>query len=275
MSTPHSNLFTRVMTALVLLPVVLALVWIPVAESGFAILVAAIAVIATRELYDLLRACGATPRERVGLLGALGLVGAAYFGSVETLNVALAVAIVLVGLAHVVRDDTTGPGVAGSMMGLLYTAWCPAHIVLMHQIDGSGRGLVMLLLAVVVFTDTFAYFIGKNFGTRKLAPVVSPKKTWEGAAGGFVFAVSVAIALHYARGAFGWTAFPDWSPLRYGFAAAGVSVVAQISDLVKSSVKRDAGVKDSGTIFPGHGGALDRCDGFLLSAPVLYYTAVL
>jgi phosphatidate cytidylyltransferase len=133
----------------------------------------------------------------------------------------------------------------------------------------------MLLLAAVVFTDTFAYFIGKNFGKRKLAPVVSPKKTWEGAIGGFVFAIGIAVGLCYASRAFEWTAFPDWSALRYALAAAGVSAVAQLSDLVKSSVKRDAGVKDSGTIFPGHGGALDRCDGFLFSAPVLYYMTVL
>jgi phosphatidate cytidylyltransferase len=158
---------------------------------------------------------------------------------------------------------------------LLYTAWCPAHVLMLHQFDPEGPGLVMLLVVAVVLTDTAAYFTGKSIGKHKMAPVVSPKKTWEGAAGGLVFAVIGAVAVSLLDRQFDWAAFPNWSPARYALTGAALSVVAQLSDLVKSTVKRDAGVKDSGHILPGHGGALDRFDGFLFAAPVLYYMTVI
>jgi len=141
--------------------------------------------------------------------------------------------------------------------------------------EGHGAGIVMMLLVAVAITDTAAYFVGKQFGRRKLAPVVSPKKTWEGAIGGFAFAVIAMGVLYLLRGSMDWTALPDWPLTRYLLSGAAVSIVSQIGDLIASSLKRDADVKDSGRLFPGHGGALDRCDGFLFGAPVLYYMAVL
>lgn len=130
-----------------------------------------------------------------------------------------------------------------------------------HLLKEMDPWLVFLLLAIVWLGDTAAYYVGSRFGRRKLAPVVSPKKTWEGAAACLVTAL-VATAL--------WSAWRlgrmDWGLLAV---AAVTSVAAQVGDLVESMIKRGAGVKDSGHVLPGHGGVLDRLDALLFAAPVL------
>jgi phosphatidate cytidylyltransferase len=127
----------------------------------------------------------------------------------------------------------------------------------------QGPWLVVLLMAIVWLGDTAAYYIGSRWGRHKMAPVISPKKSWEGAAAGFVTGLVAAVA---------------WSFLRIGrldprilAVAAATAVAAQIGDLVESMIKRGAGVKDSGTILPGHGGFLDRLDAMLFAAPVLLF----
>ncbi len=275
MNAPRSNLALRIITALVILPVVLTLIWVPALEAGFAVLVAFIALTTLHEFLNLLRVRHIPTHEPTAHLGALALVAAAaYWGDTTHLNAALLVAIVASGFASIVTAPPSAAGISGAFGALVYTAWCPTHVLLLHQFNPEGPGLVMFLAVTVVLTDTAAYFVGKAIGRHPLAPVVSPKKTWEGAIGGLVFAVAGALAIHGLARRFGWSVYPDWTPLRYALTAAALSVVAQVSDLVKSAVKRDAGVKDSGHLLPGHGGALDRFDGFLFAAPVLYYMAV-
>lgn len=275
MNAPKSNLAQRVITALVVLPIVLTLIWVAALNVGFAALVGLVVLIALHEFTQLLRARQIPTHEPASLAGALAIVIGAWWADPLYLNVGLVFALVIVGLAQVLSNPPSATGMAGAFAGLLYTAWCPAHVLMMHQFDPEGAGLVMLLVVAVVLTDTAAYFTGKSIGKHKLAPIVSPKKTWEGAAGGLVFAVIGASAVYMLAREFGWVAFPDWSLARYALTGAVLSVVAQLSDLVKSTVKRDAGVKDSGHILPGHGGALDRFDGFLFAAPVLYYMTVI
>jgi phosphatidate cytidylyltransferase len=274
MTRPHSNLALRVMTALIVLPVVLTLIWAPALRAGFAALVGFVALITLHEFLALLRARHIPTHEPSALAGAAAIVAAAWWADVGWLNFALLGALVVVGAAAILTAPPSAAGLCGAFAALLYTAWCPAHVLLLHQIDPEGPGLVMLLVVVVILTDTAAYFTGRSLGRHPLAPIVSPKKTWEGAIGGFVFAILGALAVQRLDRAYEWAAVPDWSPGRYALTAAALSVVAQLSDLVKSTVKRDAGVKDSGHILPGHGGALDRFDGFLFAAPVLYYMAV-
>jgi phosphatidate cytidylyltransferase len=271
MSHPLSNLALRVVTALAILPVVLVLIWAPRLELGFAALVAFIAVTTTHEFLTLLRARGIPTHEPSAIVGAAALVTAAWWGAdVAWLNVALMGALVLAGAANVLSGPPSAAGLCGAFAALVYPAWCPAHVVLLHHAE-RGPGLVMLLAVAVVLTDTAAYFTGRSIGRHPMAPVVSPKKTWEGAAGGLTFAILGALLVHWLDVRYGWAVFPDWSFGRYALSGAALSVVAQLSDLVKSTVKRDAGVKDSGQLLPGHGGALDRFDGFLFAAPVLYY----
>ncbi len=274
MSQPRNNLMLRVITALILLPVVLTLLWAPPLRAGFAVLVAFIAMTALHEFLNLLRVRHIPTHEPMAHLGALALIAAAWFGDTVYLNAALVAGLVAVGLAGIVIAPPSAAGISGAFAALIYTAWCPAHVLLLHQFDPEGPGLVMFMVVTVVLTDTAAYFTGKAIGRHPLAPVVSPKKTWEGSIGGFVFAIAGALALYWLDRRYGWSVYPDWTPLRYALTAAALSIVAQVSDLVKSAVKRDAGVKDSGHLLPGHGGALDRFDGFLFAAPVLYYMAV-
>lgn len=126
----------------------------------------------------------------------------------------------------------------------------------------QGHFWLFFLLAVIVATDTGAFYCGRAFGRHKLYEAVSPKKTWEGAAGGTILAVFVAAAFNRFFPLAGF-----WSSLAIALA---ISVSGQIGDLVESMIKRHHGVKDSGAILPGHGGILDRIDSILFSAPLLY-----
>lgn len=274
MSDGLSSLLRRWLTALVVLPIVLALIWIPGLHWGLTLFVALVCGVGLHEYYGLVQKKDLHPEILGGLATGLAVVLSAYFGDPRYTNAALMGAIVVVVFLHVIHPPPSTAAIAASVFGILYLGWFPAHILLLHAMNGDGPGIVMLLLVAVALTDTAAYFVGKNFGSRPLAPIVSPKKTWEGAAGGFVFAVLGMGVLYALRTKMDWTALPDWSWARYLLSGALVSAAAQVGDLVASCFKRDADVKDSGRLFPGHGGALDRCDGFLFGAPVLYYMVV-
>lgn len=150
-----------------------------------------------------------------------------------------------------------------SVLGLFYCALCSSLTVQVLTLP-SGAEWFLTLLAVVFFGDSFAFFAGSAFGKHKLAPSVSPKKTWEGAAGGIAGSIL-----------FGWL-FSVWflEGVTF-FEIAGIAVVTgilgQFGDLFESLTKRVAGVKDSGKIMPGHGGVLDRIDGVLIGGPAFYF----
>ncbi|AMR27781.1 hypothetical protein A0257_12205 [Hymenobacter psoromatis] len=152
--------------------------------------------------------------------------------------------------------------IGATLTGLLYVS-LPMSLLSLIAF-GSGHfepGRVFLLILFIWAADTGAYFAGKNFGKHKLAPSISPGKTWEGWAGG----AALTLATGWAAGHF----LPD-IPLSHRLVAAGVvAVFGPLGDLAESMLKRSAGVKDSGTFLPGHGGLLDRFDAFLLVLPVL------
>lgn len=163
--------------------------------------------------------------------------------------------------------------VATTALGFMYGGWLPCHLLLLRQIGsdsvnffvpGLNEGLYYLLYVflIVVATDIGAYYFGSKFGKTQLSKVISPKKTVEGAIGGGLFAVFVA-----AFGVF-------YTNLTLLEAIAGgvlITVFAQLGDLSESLIKRDAGVKDSSNILPGHGGLLDRTDSYVFALPVAYY----
>ena len=155
---------------------------------------------------------------------------------------------------------------AASFMGIFYTAFSFACLILLRMNTGSYRYLLVFIGPWV--SDTFAYLTGRAIGRHKLIPEVSPKKTVEGAVGGVVFA-ALAFVLY------GWILRRFFTPgssvdlLVMGGAGALIAVISQIGDLAMSVIKRRYGVKDFGRIFPGHGGVLDRFDSVLLTAPVL------
>ncbi|HYG80432.1 MAG TPA: phosphatidate cytidylyltransferase, partial [Pyrinomonadaceae bacterium] len=124
--------------------------------------------------------------------------------------------------------------------------------------------LLSFFFLVIMGSDTGAYYTGRALGRHKLAPAVSPGKTWEGAAGGLVASLLMAVLAHY------WF-FPEL-PLKWALAlAAAMNVLGVLGDLTESALKRGAGAKDAAQILPGHGGLLDRLDSLLFNAPVLYY----
>jgi phosphatidate cytidylyltransferase len=156
--------------------------------------------------------------------------------------------------------EETIPALGILGFGIPYFALPIASVFTLRQID---PWVVFLLLAIVWLGDTAAYYVGSRIGRHKMAPVISPKKSWEGAAASFVVAMIAAVI---------------WSQVRLGrlepgilVASAVTSVAAQIGDLVESMIKRGSGVKDSGSILPGHGGVLDRLDALLFGAPVLLF----
>ncbi len=146
-----------------------------------------------------------------------------------------------------------------------------AHSLMLRELDGgadSSRDWLIFAVLVTFATDTGAYFTGKGMGRHAMAPSISPNKTWEGAIGGFIWAVGTASAL----GALLSLSVPVWQAALVG---AAIGVVAQLGDLAESRVKRASGVKDAGGIVPGHGGVLDRLDSIVFSLPLVYYLVAL
>ncbi len=274
MSGRFRQLAPRVITAAVAIPIVLALIWHPALQFGFVIFVGFLAAVGLYEYYAIVRARAISPETIGGILAGTLVAMSGALQNLQALNFMLYGGCLLVSALHIVRGQHSVAGLASSVFGVFYVGWFAAHIVLMQTSPGVGPALVTMFFLVVILTDTFAYVVGSLIGRHKLAPKVSPGKTWEGAIGGLTAAVAAMALLYALRYSFALENLPDWPLWQYAKVGAITSLVAQIGDLTESCLKRDAGVKDSGALFPGHGGVLDRCDGFLFAAPILYYIYV-
>lgn len=158
------------------------------------------------------------------------------------------------------------PSVGISASGLILIAFPLSFVIPLHGISGQGPAMLLFALVTVWVSDTAAYFAGRSIGKHPFAPRLSPNKTWEGAVAGFLGSLAVAFA------------FVPWVnvPLVHLLAMAALGNVAgQVGDLLESSYKRSAGIKDSGTLLPGHGGVLDRIDALILAIPVVWYYWIL
>lgn len=271
MSTPKkSGTLVRVLTALVLVPLTLALIWTPVLHPLFTLFVTLLAAVGLHEFYSLCRAKGVSAELGTGVVVGSLVVLSAEFDNAAATAMLLFFAFVVLAWMHLLRKNHTLTGLSGSVFGLIYVGWFSSFFVLLHGVPILGPGLVTLLIIAVALADTGAYFVGRQFGKHKLAPSVSPNKTVEGAVGGVVCAAAGMAGVYFMREHFDWVAYPAWPLWRYVVTAVLLALLSQIGDLTESMLKRDAGVKDSGELFPGHGGVLDRCDGFLFTAPMLY-----
>jgi phosphatidate cytidylyltransferase len=158
------------------------------------------------------------------------------------------------------------PSAGISASALLLVAFPLSYAVRLRALHESGPRLLLFALVITWAGDTAAYFVGRAIGKRPLAPHISPKKTWEGSIGGMIGSLIVAWAFHY------WIRIP----IGHLVALAVIGNVAgQMGDLLESAYKRSAGVKDSGGLLPGHGGVLDRIDALILCIPVIWYYLVL
>lgn len=174
--------------------------------------------------------------------------------------------LLIIPASYVFRNtsvDEALPSSAVAVLGTMYVGMLAGSLIRLRSDFAEGPKLVFFLLLVVWLGDTGAYYFGKKFGTRKLSPRISPKKTVEGGIGGIVASVITAIVIHL-------TFFREF-PLPHAIIVGIVlSIAGVIGDLAESLWKRSAAVKDSGSLIPGHGGFLDRLDSVLFTAPILY-----
>ncbi|HET9406908.1 MAG TPA: phosphatidate cytidylyltransferase [Candidatus Sulfotelmatobacter sp.] len=289
----------RIATAVVLIPIVLLLI-LRAPISVLAIVAAIVALLTIHEFLKLTEAYGVQPFRLPTYIftGLFFLLLALNFGNEKPL-LSTAVFVYAVGFASAIapflfltlamhREQLHGgyPAAAASVFAFTYIALPMGMLVQLRQ-QWAGAFYLLYLLLVVWAGDIFAYFIGRSIGKHWMAPRISPKKTWEGAAASLVASVAV-----------GWLLFGHAEPISSALLRSGLiarrdgmyglevptmlpvvlltialNVAAQLGDLVESLVKRGAGVKDSGALLPGHGGMLDRVDALLFAAPVLWYYA--
>lgn len=247
------DLKTRVLSALVMAPVVLAAVWL--GGWVFHLLIVAGAVLGILEWVNLVPSDRRTASVAVAVLGIVAVMAAEIlWGPAVAIAVALG-AVALLALAGGGRDK------ALLGIGILYVGAGLVGLMWLRDQPEIGLALFLYAMLAVWATDIGAYAAGRTIGGPKLAPRISPKKTWAGLIGGMISAGVVGWLVALLSGA--------TLPLLALLVGALAAVVGQAGDLFESAVKRRYDVKDSGHLIPGHGGILDRIDGLLVAAPVL------
>lgn len=283
-SPPNKGSLTqRVLSALVLLPLVLILVWWSI--WSVVVVVLAATVIGLLELYGAFAQGRHRPRVAVGLATALGLglaVTLRQIGPFDPLPLVLTLSVLVSLIVELARraDESTLSDWALTLAGALYIGWLFSHFIMLRGLVtplhaspltplglAPGAAWVYMVLAITWLQDTAAYFVGRSWGRHKMAPILSPKKTWEGAVGGLLGSVIGAVISVPLFGL----------PITLGTAALlGLvgGIVGPLGDLAESLIKRQVGLKDVGHLIPGHGGILDRTDSLLFTGPVLFYLIV-
>jgi phosphatidate cytidylyltransferase len=249
---------TRVLSALVLLPVVIGTIWF-LPPWGTLVLAAVAAFLAFLEYARIVNLTEA----RMHAASAAAVVGACVAVAIGHADIVMMSVLIVAGAAAVAigrPGPAVFPQVAAAIAAPVYLG-LPLGALAAVRV-AAGREAVLLLLAVIVISDSAQYYTGRAFGRRPLSPEISPKKTTEGAIGGVLFGT---IAL--AAGGYYLFHTPAWLLLLVG---ATISLLGIVGDLFESLLKRSAGVKDSSNLIPGHGGVLDRIDSWLFAAPVYY-----
>lgn len=292
------SLRLRLLSAAVIVPTVLFLIII--GGVPFFLVVIAIICLALREFYEIIEVKGLHPQKLAGVAGAALLGIVSWVGNEYQTNVLLTAVLLVVMILQLRKPDVAEAisGISATFFGVFYVGWLTSHAILLRRMDeilrvkyGApaegpfwigglfvdqslvqylGIFLLMFCIATISATDAGAYFVGRRYGRRKLAPRISPNKTVEGALGGIFSGVLV--------GAIFWAIFNYWvldNPLlpfwQMVVLTVLLSVFGILGDLAESLIKRDAQTKDAGTLIPGMGGMLDRIDSHMVAFPVLYY----
>lgn len=248
-----SNLQVRVRTGAVY--IALTVLCIIASDATTAIYLAALSAICAGEFYYMLRSDAKLPNEVLGIVASASFPLAMWLLGINGVVVMVALFIIVLLVWYVFWLHARIVDVAVSLFGAFYTGllMSAAMLIRMSVPDYWGGVLILGIFASVWGNDAFAYLIGSKFGKHKMTPQVSPKKTWEGFFAGLVFSMAF------------WCLFPlipgvEMNIVQSLVFGAICGVLGVIGDLVESRIKRNAGFKDSGTIMPGHGGLLDRCD---------------
>ena len=253
---------TRVLSALLLVPVVLAVVWL-LPPAGTLVLASIAAALCVLEFSRLSAALGAPIPVLLSTAGALAacvVIGL----QLPATEVVLAGVLLAIGVLAVVRD-APGPSalarLASSVFPVVYIGVPLGTIAAIRGL--GGREAVLLLMATIVVSDSAQYYTGRALGRTPLSPSISPKKTREGAVGGVVFGTAVMVLA-------GRAVFPGAAPVLLVVVGLAVVLLGIAGDLFESLLKRSAGLKDSSNLIPGHGGILDRIDSWLFAGPAYY-----
>jgi phosphatidate cytidylyltransferase len=272
-------MLVRILTGLVGATVYSSIVFLA-PQALFAAIVVTFAIIGMDEFFRAVRKHGAEPREILGYAACIAFGygawhggGAGFAGYLPAVLILLLYAGLLVELIK--KKPHPAINVGSTLLGAVYIGWLFSYLTLLHGLGGSfltplrgttvGAWVVWFMTAATWLADTGALFTGTILGRHKLAPRISPGKTWEGAIGGLVTSLAAGVGLGLLL----------HIPLRHALVMAAICGIAgQFGDLAESALKREMGLKDSGRWFPGHGGVLDRIDSLLWSAPLTYYYIV-
>lgn len=256
------RLVTRLLTALPL--VGLIVICYNLGTLAFFVLAATVVMLAAFELFDSLGRAGRRPLTVLGLGCIMGMLLAAYFERFDLLAVAVAVALNGSFLLALRPDRGRAPmsDVAWTLLGVAWIGGGGAGAVSILVFEPEGMLMLIGFVAVSALGDTGAYLVGTNAGHHKLAPAISPVKSWEGFVGGIVMSLAAGALL---------SAILFDLDLIHGLAIGALcGLLGPVGDLVESMAKREIGVKDSGRILPGHGGFLDRLDAIIFCAPAVF-----
>ena len=265
----------RILTAIVALPILLYTVWSE--NPYFFVALAAIAIlIALDEFYNLASKAGCRAFTVYGYIAALSIIACFVLDGMVWIVAVIAAATILSlahALAHPEEINKALVSVSATIFGVIYVALLAGYLIGIRMTpDGLTQTptphlaskLLTMFFAMVMMTDTGAYYTGRSIGRHKLAPRISPGKTIEGSVGGFITAI---ITGPLCRLIF----FPEIPIMHAAALGAAIGIIGQVGDLAESMLKRGSDVKDSGALLPGHGGMLDRADSLLFCAPLLYY----
>lgn len=271
---------SRILTAVAVLPFLIASILIASLAPLFAAMAGAAMIFGLYEFYVLAKKKGMQPDVVAGYLGSAALFTIFYFASrsagqerLDLQSIVLVIILLIIGtlVAAMLRGspfDKMLSSAGATILGVLYVVFLGGHLVAVRNgfSPELSSDLLSFFFLVLMGSDIGAYYVGRAIGKHKLAPSVSPGKTWEGVGGGLVAALAFATLAHF------WF-FPAL-PLKWGLPLAAVmTTLGILGDLTESALKRGAGAKDAAKILPGHGGMLDRLDSLLFNAPLLYYFA--
>lgn len=262
-----SNLIQRTVTGIVFLIVLVgAIIWGPV---SFFIIFTALTGLCTYEFYLMSRRSGITPQVSSGIISGIMIFVLSYFAARKIIGYEyFGLAVLFFSIIYIIeiyrKKKKPLLNLAVTLIGILYVAG-PFALANFMVFDKSGTYDFSLLLGIFILTwtnDTLAYVFGISFGKHKLLKRVSPKKSWEGFIGGFIFTLGASFVLS--------NVFPSYPLVDWIIFGIIASVVGTLGDLAESLIKRNMEVKDSGQMLPGHGGVLDRFDSIIFILPVIF-----
>ncbi|MBU0687038.1 MAG: phosphatidate cytidylyltransferase [Candidatus Margulisbacteria bacterium] len=264
----YKKFLIRSISVFIAAPIVIACVWY--GSVPFLILISAFAIVSINEFYWMMQKRGFKPAYFIGNFFTLFFIVFAFFALKKNWEPAhsailtMAASVTLISGLFLRRPKHVIVDVAATLFGMIYIGWFLSYLLFIRSLTEHGAFLFFLMITIWA-NDSTAYLVGTLFGRHKLSPDISPKKSIEGSIAGLLVCIIAGII---------FSQYIGMDILHAIMLGALVSIMAQVSDLVESLIKRDVGVKDSGHVIPGHGGLLDRIDSFILTAPLMYYYVV-